>query len=61
MEYAIAGIVGAGLFVGSNWTEVTGVSHYLIVFTVVVVLFVLGLYFIRRRTRVQAEEHHCVT
>lgn len=45
-------LVGGGVYVGSNWAEIAGISNYLIVASIIGVLFVLGVYFLRTRTQV---------
>ena len=46
-------LVGAGVYDGSNWAEIAGISRYLIIVSVVVVLTLVAILFIRRRNHAQ--------
>lgn len=47
-------LVGAGFYLGSNWTEIAGVSRYAIMSTVVAILILIVLVLVRRRNRLKA-------
>jgi len=44
-------LVYVGWFLGKNWTEVAGVSHYLIIATVVAIVIAVAALWVRRRRK----------
>ena len=44
-------LVYLGFFLGSNWNEVAGVSHYIVIAVVIIAVIILTVYFTKRRMK----------
>ena len=51
-------LIYVGWYLGKNWVEVAGVSHYLILATVIVVATVILIYLIKRKQRKTKAQKH---
>lgn len=49
-------LIYVGFYLGSNWTEVAGVSRYLILGAIAAVLIIIVIYLIIRRKRMRANQ-----
>ena len=49
-------LVYLGWYLGKNWTEVAGISHYLIIASVVAVVAVIAVYLLARRRNTQQKK-----
>ena len=47
-------LIYLGWYLGKNWTQVAGVSHYLIIAAVAAIVIVIVVYLVRRRRKKQA-------
>ena len=54
-------LVYVGFYVGVRWRDVAGVIHYLIIAVAIAVLIGLGLYLLRRRKKLQADNLQKIT
>ena len=44
-------LIYVGFYLGSNWTEVAGISHYILIAVVAGLAVLIALYLVRRRKR----------
>ena len=47
-------LVYLGWYLGKNWTQVAGVSHYLIIAAVAAIVIIIVVYLVKRRRKKQA-------
>ena len=49
-------LIYLGWYLGKNWTQVAGVSHYLIIAAVVAIVIVIVVYLFMQKTKKQAQK-----
>ena len=49
-------LIYLGWLLGKNWTEVAGVSHYLIIAAIIAIVVIVLVYLILRRSRKRKEK-----
>jgi membrane protein DedA with SNARE-associated domain len=49
-------LIYLGWFLGKNWTEVAGISRYLIIAAVAAIVIVVALYLVRRHKKIQEQK-----
>lgn len=49
-------LIYLGWFLGKNWTEVAGISRYLIIASVAAIVIVIALYLVRRHKKIQKQK-----
>ena len=54
-------LIYLGWFLGKNWTEVAGISRYLIIAAVAAIVIVVALYLVRRHKKIQEQKTQTIT